>query len=76
MTLAGQVGVAGHLTIGAGCTLAAQSGVMGDLPPGTTYGGSPAMPMRDYRESILHTMRLGELFKRVKALERAQEKPG
>ena len=39
--LAGQVGAAGHLTIGDGATLTAQSGVPNDVPPGRFI---PAIP--------------------------------
>lgn len=46
--LGGQVGLAGHLEIGAGAQLAAQSGVMHDVPPGARWGGSPALPMREW----------------------------
>ena len=72
VTLAGQVGVAGHLTIGAGSTVTAQAGVTSDLAPGAVYGGAPAVPFKDLREVLFHYMRLPELAKRVKALERAQ----
>jgi UDP-3-O-[3-hydroxymyristoyl] glucosamine N-acyltransferase len=46
--LGGQVGLAGHLDIGSGAQLAAQSGVMHDVPPGARWGGSPALPMREW----------------------------
>jgi UDP-3-O-[3-hydroxymyristoyl] glucosamine N-acyltransferase len=46
--LGGQVGIAGHLTIGRGVKIAAQSGVMSDIPDGATYGGGPAMPIKDW----------------------------
>ncbi len=51
--LGGQVGIAGHLKIGAGAKLAAQSGVINDIPPGKTYGGTPAIPIKDWhRQSV------------------------
>ena len=43
-----QAGVTGHLTIGKGAHLAAQSGVMRDVPAGLAVGGAPAMPLRDF----------------------------
>ena len=46
--IGGQVGLSGHITIGSGAKLAAQSGVMTDVPAGTTYGGSPAIPILDW----------------------------
>lgn len=71
VTLAGQVGTAGHLTIGDGASVAAQSGVMTDIEPGSTVGMSPAIDMKEARSVMLHLVRLPELAKRVKALEKA-----
>ena len=52
--LGGQVGLAGHLTVGMGAQVAAQSGVAGDVPRGARYGGSPAQPALNWaRESAL-----------------------
>ena len=48
VVVGGQVGIAGHLKIGNGAQIAAQSGVMNDLAPGEKYGGSPAVPMRQW----------------------------
>lgn len=44
----GQSGFAGHLTIGAGARIAAQSGIMRDIPPKTEVMGSPAVPIRQF----------------------------
>lgn len=44
----GQAGLTGHLHIGAGARIAAQSGVMRDIEAGDTVGGSPAVPMADW----------------------------
>jgi len=46
--LAAQAGIAGHLKIGAGARIAAQSGVMRDVGPGEEVGGAPAMPIRQF----------------------------
>ncbi len=52
--LGGQVGIAGHMQIGKGAKIAAQSGVITDVPAGATYGGYPAVPVRDWhRQSLL-----------------------
>ena len=48
VVVGGQVGIAGHLKIGNGVQIAAQSGVMNDLASGEKYGGSPAVPMRQW----------------------------
>jgi len=44
----GQAGLTGHLHIGTGARIAAQSGVMRDIAPGETVGGSPAVAMADW----------------------------
>ncbi|SEH24578.1 UDP-3-O-(3-hydroxymyristoyl)glucosamine N-acyltransferase [Magnetospirillum fulvum] len=44
----GQAGLTGHLHIGSGARIAAQSGVMRDIAPGETVGGSPAVAMADW----------------------------
>ena len=51
--LAGQSGVSGHLKIGSGSKFAVRSGVISDVSQGQTYGGFPAVPIRDWhRQSI------------------------
>ena len=56
--LGGQAGLTGHLTIGAGAQIAAQSGVMKDVPAGTKWGGSPAVPQREF-------LRQGAILRRL-----------
>ncbi len=56
--LGGQVGVSGHLRIGQGAKLAAQSGVVNDIPAGTTYGGSPAVPIKDWHRQTVTLARI------------------
>ncbi|MPY68457.1 MAG: UDP-3-O-(3-hydroxymyristoyl)glucosamine N-acyltransferase [Alphaproteobacteria bacterium] len=54
VVLGGQVGLAGHLTIGKGAQLAAQSGVMKNVPPGARLAGSPAIPIQKwFRQGVL-----------------------
>lgn len=73
VTLAGQVGVAGHLHLADRSIVAAQAGVGRDLEPGEMMWGSPAVPMRQRKENVVHQKHLGDLFKRVKALEKKQD---
>jgi UDP-3-O-[3-hydroxymyristoyl] glucosamine N-acyltransferase len=54
----GQAGITGHLKIGMGAQIAAQSGVMTDVPAGQRFGGSPAKPMRDYMRAVATLDRL------------------
>jgi UDP-3-O-[3-hydroxymyristoyl] glucosamine N-acyltransferase len=56
----GQVGITGHLRIGMGAQIAAQSGVMNDIPAGERWGGSPARPMRDWFRSHAALEKLGK----------------
>ncbi len=44
----GRAGVADHVTIGAGARIGAAAGVMKDIPPGETWGGMPARPIRHW----------------------------
>lgn len=56
----GQAGVAGHLKIGMGAQIGAQSGVMTDVPPGAKFGGSPAKAMREYMREVATLAKLTE----------------
>jgi UDP-3-O-[3-hydroxymyristoyl] glucosamine N-acyltransferase len=44
----GRAGVADHVSIGAGARVGAAAGVMKDIPPGETWGGMPARPIRHW----------------------------
>jgi UDP-3-O-[3-hydroxymyristoyl] glucosamine N-acyltransferase len=69
VVLGGQVGLAGHIRIGKGAKLAAQSGVPKDIAAGASYFGSPALPILVEQRLLVLRRRLPELFKRVDALE-------
>ncbi|MGF1455830.1 MAG: UDP-3-O-(3-hydroxymyristoyl)glucosamine N-acyltransferase [Alphaproteobacteria bacterium] len=60
VVLGGQVGCAGHLTIGAGSQVAARSGVPKDLPPGGIYGGAPAKPAPEWRREVAFMTRVSK----------------
>jgi UDP-3-O-[3-hydroxymyristoyl] glucosamine N-acyltransferase len=69
VTLAGQVGVADHVTIEAGTILGAQSGVIpGHLSKGI-YSGTPAMPHREWLKAQALFARLPEMGRRMRELE-------
>jgi len=55
----GQAGFAGHLRIGVGATIAAKSGVTKDVPEGETWGGFPAVPIREFRRQSALLLRAG-----------------
>ncbi len=56
--LGGQVGLAGHLKIGRGARVAAQAGVIGDVPAGAEYMGFPAEPSRAFLRGVATLRRL------------------
>jgi UDP-3-O-[3-hydroxymyristoyl] glucosamine N-acyltransferase len=66
--LAGQVGVGGHLTIGAGARLAAQAGVFGDVPAGETWSGYPARPHKKALRAQAATFKLPSILRRLERL--------
>jgi UDP-3-O-[3-hydroxymyristoyl] glucosamine N-acyltransferase len=69
--LGGQVGCAGHLTIGDGAQVAAQSGVPNSIAAGATVGGTPAADIGRWRRASAAVLKLPELLRRVRRLERA-----
>ncbi|HSI84886.1 MAG: UDP-3-O-(3-hydroxymyristoyl)glucosamine N-acyltransferase [Candidatus Methylacidiphilales bacterium] len=69
VTLAGQVGTVGHITIADGAIVTAQSGVSKDVPAKTTVAGRHAIPLRDSLKVEALTRRLPELLERIKTLE-------
>ena len=71
VTVAGQVGIVGHVTIGDNTILTARTGVNSDVAGGQTYGGKPAIPMREQLKLEVLVRRLPKLVERVKALEAA-----
>jgi UDP-3-O-[3-hydroxymyristoyl] glucosamine N-acyltransferase len=44
----GRAGVADHLQVGAGAKIGAAAAVMRDVPPGETWAGQPARPLRNW----------------------------
>ena len=58
--IGGQVGGLGHTTLGAGVKIVAQSGVMHNLAAGGTYGGSPAIPAREWHRQTVSIAQLGK----------------
>jgi len=60
VSVGGQAGLAGHLHIGRRARIAAQSGLMRDVPAGSDVMGSPAQPMRDYFREITFLRKLAQ----------------
>ena len=53
VTLAGGAQVAGHLTLGRGCTVAAKAGVTKSVRAGETVAGFPAQPIAQWRKNMV-----------------------
>ena len=68
--LAGQCGVAGHITIGDGVTAAGRTGIATDIPPGKVISGFPSMDHAHWLRVQKVYKDLPELLKRVRELER------
>jgi UDP-3-O-[3-hydroxymyristoyl] glucosamine N-acyltransferase len=70
VTLAGQVGLAGHLQIGDNVMVGAQSGVGHDLSSGQAYSGSPAIPHREWLRMVTAMPKVPEMRKRLTEMEK------
>lgn len=55
--LGGQVGLSGHLCLGKGTRIAAKSGVMHSSSPGAVLAGIPAVPIQEWRRSVVQERR-------------------
>jgi len=72
--LTGQVGLAGHMEIGANTMVGAKSGVSGSLPANGMFSGIPAIPHREWLRAMGTVPKLPDMRKTVNALEkRVQE---
>ena len=69
--MGGQAGASGHFVIGDGAQIAAQSGVHREVPAGGVYGGYPAIEVRRWRRVSTALVRLPELFRRLRRVEKA-----
>ncbi len=58
VAIGGQVGTVGHIRIGAGAQIGAQSGVSTDIPRGERWGGYPAKPMSSWAREVALLKRL------------------
>ena len=70
VALGGQVGLAGHLHIGAGAQVGAASGVMNDIPAGQRWFGVPAQPAREHFRDIATLRKMSRPEKPVSAPEK------
>lgn len=70
VTMAGQSGSAGHLTVHKGAVVYAQAGIGHDVPENTVVGGSPAFEAREWLRACTTFTRLPEIWKTLRNLER------
>ncbi|CAN5135081.1 UDP-3-O-(3-hydroxymyristoyl)glucosamine N-acyltransferase [soil metagenome] len=70
VVLAGQVGIAGHLTVGDDAVITAKSATSHDVEPGKVISGIPGFDNRDWLRSTAAFRRLGELAQKIRKLEK------
>jgi UDP-3-O-[3-hydroxymyristoyl] glucosamine N-acyltransferase len=68
--MAGQVGLADHVTVGDGAVLGAQSGIPADIAAGEKVLGTPARPLTESKRILLASGHLPDLIRRLRTLER------
>ena len=73
VVFAGQAGAANHLDVGDGVRVAAQTAVLASVEAGQAVGGTPAVPLGEWRRQVAALRRLPELLRRIARLERRLE---
>ncbi len=74
--LAGQAGLADHVTIGRGARVTVQGGVIGDIDPGATVSGYPARNHREFLRAQGALYRLAQIVDDLEALVRRTDDSG
>ena len=67
--IGGQVGFAGHLIIGNGVKIAAQSGIGSNIKDQEIVQGSPAFPIGDYKRSYVMFRNLPQMSQDLRDLK-------
>ena len=73
--IGGGTGIADHISVGRGVSLAARSGVMSDVPDGETWGGFPAQDFRLTVREMALIRKLPEWHRQLKHLLEAPKTP-
>ncbi len=69
--IGGQAGIIGHIEIGDRNMIGGQAAVTKNLPAGGgIWWGTPAVPVRESHQQVILLRRLGQLFARVKQIEK------
>ncbi|MDR1378190.1 MAG: UDP-3-O-(3-hydroxymyristoyl)glucosamine N-acyltransferase [Synergistaceae bacterium] len=71
VTISAQAGVSDHVRVGKGAILAGRAGATSGIQPGMVVSGFPARPHSEAKRAQVLTMRLPELYERLRRLERA-----
>lgn len=69
-SFAGQCGIVGHISIGDRVRVAAQAGVTHNIDSDLEVLGAPAIPRTEAKKIIISTMRLPEVIKTMKSMEK------
>ncbi len=72
--LAAQSGMVGHVEIGDQVILMAKGAFSKSIKEKGAYGGSPAVPVKEYHEQVIHAKRLANYVARIQALEKKMNK--
>ena len=68
--IGGQVGIAGHITIGNGVRVQAQSGVGRNIKDNETLQGSPSFGYSEYSKSYVHFKNLPKIVAEIEELKK------
>jgi UDP-3-O-[3-hydroxymyristoyl] glucosamine N-acyltransferase len=69
--MGGQVGAAGHLTVGKNTMVGAQSGIHNDVPANAVISGYPAVDIHAWRPYSAALPKLPEILRRLRRIEQA-----
>jgi len=70
VVLAGQAGIADHITLGDQVTIAAQTGVFRNIESNNVYGGTPAIPLGEWKKYVTALPKIPELLHKIRDLEK------
>jgi UDP-3-O-[3-hydroxymyristoyl] glucosamine N-acyltransferase len=68
--IGGQVGIAGHITIGNNVRIQAQSGVGKSIKDGEVLQGSPSFGYTDYSKSYVHFKNLPKIVSEIEEIKK------
>lgn len=60
VVLGGQVGIADHIRVGRGTRIASRTGLFRDAPAGSSLGGFPAVPIREWHRQSAFLLKVGQ----------------